>query len=60
MRWCQNRYPYLASLNIEIIRLSQIGFECVGLWAEFPSQSWLARSQEAVLKEIRKLVADSV
>ena len=34
--------------------------EYVGLCAEFPSLSWLARSTEAALKGIRKLVADVV
>ena len=34
--------------------------EYVGLCAEFPSLSWLARTPEAVLKGIRKLVADVV
>lgn len=32
--------------------------EYVGLCAEFPSLSWLARTPEAALKGIRKLVAD--
>ena len=31
--------------------------EYVGLCAEFPSLSWLAKGQEAALKGIRKLVA---
>jgi predicted HicB family RNase H-like nuclease len=31
-----------------------------GLWAEFPSLSWLARTPEAALKGIRKVVADVV
>ena len=34
--------------------------EYVGLCAEFPSLSWLARTPEAALKGIRKLVADVV
>jgi predicted HicB family RNase H-like nuclease len=34
--------------------------EYVGLCAEFPSLSWLARSPETALKGIRKLVADVV
>ena len=34
--------------------------EHVGLCAEFPSLSWLARSPEAALKGIRKIVADTV
>ena len=32
--------------------------EYVGLCAEFPSLSWLAKSPEAALKGIRKLVED--
>jgi predicted HicB family RNase H-like nuclease len=32
--------------------------EHVGLCAEFPSLSWLARTPEAALKGIRKVVAD--
>jgi len=34
--------------------------EHVGLCAEFPSLSWLARTPEAALKGIRKMVADVV
>ncbi len=34
--------------------------EYVGLCAEFPSLSWLARTPEAALKGVRKLVADVV
>ena len=34
--------------------------EYVGLCAEFPSLSWLARTPEAALKGIRKVVADIV
>lgn len=34
--------------------------EHVGLCAEFPSLSWLAKSPEAALKGIRKVVADVV
>jgi predicted HicB family RNase H-like nuclease len=34
--------------------------EYVGLCTEFPSLSWLARTQGAALKGIRKLVADVV
>lgn len=34
--------------------------EYVGLCAEFPSLSWLARSQESALKGIRKVVTDVV
>ena len=33
--------------------------EYVGLCAEFPSLSWLARSQEAALRGIRKVVAEA-
>lgn len=34
--------------------------EHIGLCAEFPSLSWLARTPEAALKGIRKLVAEVV
>lgn len=34
--------------------------EYVGLCAEFPSLSWLARNPEAALKGIRKVVADVI
>ena len=34
--------------------------EYVGLCAEFPSLSWLAKTPEAALKGVRKVVADSV
>lgn len=34
--------------------------EYVGLVAEWPSLSWLSKSQEAAFKGIRKLVKDSV
>ena len=34
--------------------------EYVGLCAEFPSLSWLARTPEAALRGIRKVVADIV
>ena len=34
--------------------------EYVGLCAEFPSSSWLAKTPEAALKGIRKVVADIV
>jgi len=34
--------------------------EYVGLCAEFPSLSWLARSQQAALKGISSLIADTV
>ena len=34
--------------------------EYVGLCAEFPSLSWLARTPEAALKGIRKIVAEAV
>ena len=34
--------------------------EYVGLCAEFPSLSWLAKSQQAALKGISHLVADTV
>ena len=34
--------------------------EFVGLCAEFPSLSWLGKSQDAAFKGIRKLVADTL
>ncbi|MBI5784227.1 MAG: toxin-antitoxin system HicB family antitoxin [Rhodocyclales bacterium] len=34
--------------------------EYVGLCAEFPSLSWLANTQEAALKGIRKVVGEAV
>ena len=34
--------------------------EYVGLCAEFPSLSWLAKTQEAALKGIRNVVADVI
>ena len=34
--------------------------EYVGLCAEFPSLSWLARTPEAALKGIRKIIADVI
>ncbi|MBI5602884.1 MAG: type II toxin-antitoxin system HicB family antitoxin [Deltaproteobacteria bacterium] len=34
--------------------------EYVGLCAEFPSLSWLARTPEAALKAIRRIVADVI
>ncbi len=34
--------------------------EHVGLCAEFPSLSWLAKTPEAALKGIRRVVADTV
>ncbi len=34
--------------------------EYVALCAEFPSVSWLARSQEAALKGVRKVVAEII
>ena len=34
--------------------------EYIGLCAEFPSLSWLAKTQEAALKGIRNVVADVI
>ncbi|MGB7294454.1 MAG: toxin-antitoxin system HicB family antitoxin [Candidatus Aminicenantales bacterium] len=34
--------------------------ECVGLCVEFPSLSWLAKSPEAALKGIRKVVEKAI
>ena len=39
---------------------SQVDGEHVGLCTEFPSLSWLARSPEAALKGIRKIVSEVV
>jgi predicted HicB family RNase H-like nuclease len=39
---------------------SEDDHEYVGLCAEFPSLSWLAKTPEATLKGIRKLVADVI
>jgi len=39
---------------------SESDHEYVGLCAEFPSLSWLAKTPEAALKGIRKVVADVV
>lgn len=39
---------------------SEDDHEYVGLCAEFPSLSWLAKTPEAALKGIRKLVADVI
>ncbi|MBM4325215.1 MAG: toxin-antitoxin system HicB family antitoxin [Deltaproteobacteria bacterium] len=48
-----NRYTYR-------ITWSEDDNEYVGLCAEFPSLSWLAKKPEAALKGIRKLVEDAV
>ena len=42
------------------ITWSEEDAEYVGLCAEFPSLSWLATTQEAALKGIRKVVAEVV
>ncbi len=39
---------------------SEEDHEYVGLCAEFPSLSWLAKTQEAALKGIRNVVADVI
>ena len=39
---------------------SEADVEYVGLCAEFPSLSWLARTPEAALKGIRKLVGEVI
>ena len=49
----KDRYTYR-------VTWSEQDSEYVGLCAEFPSLSWLAASPEAVLKGIRKVVADVV
>jgi predicted HicB family RNase H-like nuclease len=48
-----DRYTYRVTWSEE-------DHEHVGLCAEFPSLSWLARTPEAALKGIRKVVADVV
>jgi predicted HicB family RNase H-like nuclease len=48
-----NRYTYR-------ITWSEEDGEYAGLCAEFPSLSWLARTQEEALQGIRSLVAESV
>jgi predicted HicB family RNase H-like nuclease len=53
MALTNDRYTYR-------VNWSEDDNEYVGLCAEFPSLSWLARTPEAALKGIRKLVADVV
>jgi predicted HicB family RNase H-like nuclease len=48
-----DRYTYRVTWSEE-------GHEYLGLCAEFPSVSWLARTPEAALKGIRKVVAEVV
>jgi predicted RNase H-like HicB family nuclease len=48
-----DRYTYRVTWSDE-------DHEYVGLCAEFPSLSWLARTPEAALKGIRKVIADAV
>ncbi len=48
-----DRYTYRVTWSEE-------DHEYVGLCAEFPSLSWLARTPEAALKGIREVVADVV
>jgi len=48
-----DRYTYRVTWSAE-------DREYVGLCAEFPSLSWLARTPEAALKGIRKVVAEVV
>ena len=48
-----DRYTYRVTWSEE-------DHEYVGLCAEFPSLSWLARTPEAALKGIRKVVADTI
>ena len=47
-----DRYTYRVTWSDE-------DYEYVGLCAEFPSLSWLARTPEAALKGIRKVIADA-
>jgi len=49
----QDRYTYRVTWSRE-------DAEYIGLCAEFPSLSWLARTQEKALAGIRKVVAESV
>ncbi len=42
------------------IQWSEEGGEYIGLCAEFPSLSWLSKSQQAALRGIQKLVSDVV
>jgi predicted HicB family RNase H-like nuclease len=42
------------------VRWSDDDNEFVGLCAEFPSLSWLSKSQDAAFKGIRKLVAETL
>ncbi len=49
----KDRYTYRVTWSEE-------DAEYVGLCAEFPSLSWLAATQEAALRGIRKLVVDVV
>ena len=46
-----NKYTYR-------VTWSEDDAEYVGLCAEFPSLSWLARSPEAALRGIRKIVSE--
>jgi predicted HicB family RNase H-like nuclease len=48
-----NKYTYRVTWSEE-------DAEYVGLCAEFPGLSWLARTPEAALKGIRKVVAESI
>jgi predicted HicB family RNase H-like nuclease len=48
-----DRYTYRVTWSAE-------DHEYVGLCAEFPSLSWLARTPEAALKGIRTVIADAV
>jgi predicted HicB family RNase H-like nuclease len=48
-----NRYTYRVTWSPE-------DAEHVGLCAEFPSLSWLAKTPEAALKGIRRVVAEAV
>jgi predicted HicB family RNase H-like nuclease len=48
-----DRYTYRVTWSEE-------DHEYVGLCAEFPSLSWLARTPEAALKGIRKVIADVI
>ena len=48
-----DRYTYRVTWSVE-------DEEYVGLCAEFPSLSWLAKSPEAALKGIRKIIAEVI
>lgn len=46
----KDRYTYRVTWSEDV-------GECVGLCAEFPSLSWLARTPEGALRGVRKVVS---